>query len=622
MWRTALWTMAAAIAALAPAATIANPQGGTIAGGNASINHNSNETTITQTSDRAIINWEKFGISAGETTRFLQPGKGSIALNRVIGDGSGISPSVIDGILTANGGVWLVNPSGVFFGPTARVDVHSLVATTANILDADFMHDTFAFAFPTADANASIINQGTITVGEMGLAALVAPHVRNQGVIEGRQATVILAGVPTFTLDFDGDGLVRFAATSAVTTAPAGASALVENPGTISTPGGTVMLTASAALHVIENVINTSGVVEARGISVQNGKIILDGGEHGWIAVNGTLDTAPGEVGAHAGSITLAGDHITLNKKAVVDAAGSADGGSISLTARNTLGIVAPIIQSGDTDISLQANNIFIRQLVQTGGTIRMRAKSAKTERSGLVSAQRLDLASAANANHTTKGGDVSLATNVRVLAIGTEGPGHRTFHDVNITNTGDLSVGHVDNTGIAADSVLLKTDGTLTLNAAIQTTGSGDPLVLVANRFLNQAGNAALSTSNAGRWLVYSLDPAADARAGLDGTLLYNTGYATSPPGSITTAGNVFAYAQSPPPPPPAAEPADVLEIATTPINTEPLIQVTTPLDRGALAFDSQLIAIAPPADDSPEDDPLFASDGNRELWDLVRGR
>ncbi|QNT68879.1 hypothetical protein [Defluviicoccus vanus] len=139
---------------------------------------------------------------------------------------------------------------------------------------------------------------------------------------------------------------------------------------------------------------------------------------------------------------------------------------------------------------------------------------------------------------------------------------------------------------GIAADNVLLKTDGTLTLNAAIQTTGSGDPLVLVANRFLNRAGSAALSTSNAGRWLVYSLDPAADERAGLNGTLLYNTGYATSPPGSIATAGNVFAYAQSPPPPPPAAEPAepaDVLEIATTPINTEPLIQVTTPLDRGA---------------------------------------
>src|ERR1700722_5037164 len=114
---------------------LAAPSGGTVSGGAATITHSGSVTDITQSTGRAIIDWRSFNIAAGETVKFLQPSSSSVALNRI----SGAAPSSIYGVLTANGTVILVNPDGILFGPGSRVDVGGLVATTANISNADFM---------------------------------------------------------------------------------------------------------------------------------------------------------------------------------------------------------------------------------------------------------------------------------------------------------------------------------------------------------------------------------------------------------------------------------------------------------------------------------------------------
>src|SRR5713226_7743814 len=44
-----------------------------------------NKTVITETTNKAIISWSAFGIPAGSTVQFVQPGKSSVALNRVTG---------------------------------------------------------------------------------------------------------------------------------------------------------------------------------------------------------------------------------------------------------------------------------------------------------------------------------------------------------------------------------------------------------------------------------------------------------------------------------------------------------------------------------------------------------
>src|SRR4051812_25569260 len=104
-------------------AAYANPQGGSVVGGGATINNSGNTLTVDQTTNKAIIDWRSFDINQDETTRFQQPSSSSIALNRI----QDTKPSQIQGQLTANGNIILVNPNGVFFGPTSQVNVNSLV---------------------------------------------------------------------------------------------------------------------------------------------------------------------------------------------------------------------------------------------------------------------------------------------------------------------------------------------------------------------------------------------------------------------------------------------------------------------------------------------------------------
>ena len=168
---------AAAAAALAPAAD-AGPRGGKVRAGDAFISTRGGTTTIDQRGQKVVIDWDSFDIDANEAVEFLQPGKGSIALNRVL-DGL---PTNIRGQLLSNGNVWIVNQHGVTFHAGAVVDVGGLIATTADISDADFMAGDYRFDKPGAP-DAKIVNEGSITFGQAGLAAFVAPEVVNLSLI-------------------------------------------------------------------------------------------------------------------------------------------------------------------------------------------------------------------------------------------------------------------------------------------------------------------------------------------------------------------------------------------------------------------------------------------------------
>ncbi|WP_144641135.1 filamentous hemagglutinin N-terminal domain-containing protein, partial [Bordetella genomosp. 13] len=329
----ALSTLAMVIGSLASAGAHANPTGGNVVAGSATINDRGNGTLdINQSTGKAIINWKNFSIGANETVNFRQPGSKSVTLNRVVGN----DPSAIFGKLNANGTVMLVNPNGVVFGKGARIDVGGLVATTANINDKDFLAGNYKFDQASKNKNAAIVNEGTISIKDSGLAALVAPSVSNSGVIQAKLGKVALAGAKTFTVDFQGDGMLSFDASAVVDELPRDArgnpvSALVTNRGEIRADGGTVLMTARAVKNVVDNVINTDGIVRAQSVGSKNGKIVLSGGDAGAVKVAGTVDASGTQAGQTGGKVVVTGEHVALAGTAVVDVSGAAGGGEIAL---------------------------------------------------------------------------------------------------------------------------------------------------------------------------------------------------------------------------------------------------------------------------------------------------
>src|SRR5947199_3808954 len=143
LWRELLLATTCLVA-VSPAVRAAAvlPTGPSVVAGSGNVTTpTANSMIIQQGTEKAIFNWQSFSISNGASVEFRQPSSSSIALNRVTGP----SASQINGSLTANGHVWLVNPNGVFFGAGAQVNVGSFLATTADIRDQDFLAGNYKF---------------------------------------------------------------------------------------------------------------------------------------------------------------------------------------------------------------------------------------------------------------------------------------------------------------------------------------------------------------------------------------------------------------------------------------------------------------------------------------------
>ena len=140
---TALVSVASAVTAARAGdlASLALPTGGQVTAGQAAISQNGAAMTVTQSSPKAILTWQGFDIGKQASVTFNQPDASSMALNRVVAGNA----SRIEGQLSANGQVILVNPNGVVFGAGATVNVGGLVASALNIADADFLTGNLAF---------------------------------------------------------------------------------------------------------------------------------------------------------------------------------------------------------------------------------------------------------------------------------------------------------------------------------------------------------------------------------------------------------------------------------------------------------------------------------------------
>lgn len=366
-------TFLASLLPLAADAQSVVPTGGSVASGSATIAASSaSSLLITQNSSNAIINWGSFSVGAGNAVRF-ENGSGA-TLNRVIG----LSPSLIDGTLSASGSVYLVNPAGITIGPSGTVTTGgSFIASTHDVSDAAF-NAGGDLIFKGASTS-SVINYGTI--GALGGdVALIARKVENAGTITAPNGTVALAaGYEVLMRDAalsDGKFVVKVggadteAKTSGVIKAAeaelkanggnvyalAGNTESITKATGVASKGGRVFLTAggSGAVEVKQKVVARAAAVAGK---AKGGEIRVSAGK---VKVSGTLK-AKGKAD-RGGTVIVTGADIALASSAVIDASGS------------TGGIV---LVGGDYQGGRDASTKFLAERVATAQTVVVDAGAA-----------------------------------------------------------------------------------------------------------------------------------------------------------------------------------------------------------------------------------------------------
>ncbi len=260
-------SLASTVAAAAPPPVSAQqlPSGGALAAGQASWSSQGNTLTVQQNSQRAVINWQKFDLGSNARVVFNQAqGRNAAILNRVLDN----QPSQILGRMEAPGQVFISNPYGVIFGAGARVDVGSLVATSLSSSDADFMAG--GRVWQRQGALGAVSNAGQLTAQDGGYVALLAPEVRNEGVVLARAGTVALAAGESVELQFAGLGL------SGIKIDPAALKTLVENRQALLAPDGMVLMSARSADQLRSGVVNQQGRVSADSLRARGGRVFLE----------------------------------------------------------------------------------------------------------------------------------------------------------------------------------------------------------------------------------------------------------------------------------------------------------------------------------------------------------
>lgn len=133
--------------------------------------------------DGAIIDYAAFNVGRGETVNFIQPGASSRVLNRV----HSATPSQIDGTINANGIVYIVNPSGVIFGPGSVVDAAGIYAAAGSLSNEDFLSGVDRFS----GLDGPVTTHGVIRADS--IAAFIGREVVNTGTVEVPHGTVVMA---------------------------------------------------------------------------------------------------------------------------------------------------------------------------------------------------------------------------------------------------------------------------------------------------------------------------------------------------------------------------------------------------------------------------------------------
>jgi filamentous hemagglutinin family protein len=251
------------------------PQGGRVSQGQVTISQSGQQMAITQSTAKAVVNWDSFDIGANAKVNIAQPSSQSVLLNRVLSD----NPTQILGQLQANGQVVLVNPKGIVVGSDGSVSASAFTASTLNISDADFMAGNGRYS--REGSTGEVVNKGRISVAPGGYVALLGARVSNEGQIIAPQGGVALGAAETVTVPIGRTGKIK------LELSPSSINASVANQkgGVIVAEGGQVYMQAAALGQAVASVLH-SGHIDTSGAQAGAVHVLADGGQ---IKVDGSI---------------------------------------------------------------------------------------------------------------------------------------------------------------------------------------------------------------------------------------------------------------------------------------------------------------------------------------------
>ncbi len=535
------------------------PTNGVVASGSATIAGTAT-MTVTQTTANAVINWDSFSVSSGNSVAF---NGGKATLNRVSASGG---LSTIAGTVTGDHALFFVNPNGITVSGTMTAP--TLVLSTLDITDGDFNAGTYKFTRGNSTAAITIESTGVIgddsLAGNLGVAALFATTVQNSGTIQAFNVDVVAAdqvvlnfypsynnntynASSSFSNGIDGSPEALIAASVPTT---------ITNSGTIATSDNGV--SGGMASGYI-NINSTNGSIDNTGGNITS-FISTDSSFGNGINVMAT------------GDIKNVGGSIYTRAQGMQSPSGNVNVSSSAGTIDNTNGEIYSFANNGSSDtVAVSAGG----DIINTGGYIYSRAQNDGST---------VDVTSTAGAINNA-GGQIysfsasSLSDAVTVSAHGninnqagliqsiTNGSGNgrdAKSGDITVTST----AGSIDNSSrgmISSQGGYSGETGAIVLSAggdiintdagSIQTftyTGYARSISLTSGGAIDNSGGTILSSANSTQGITLQANGSIN-NAGL----IYNNGHGTtsggfaddisviSTNGSISNAGGeIYSYA------------------------------------------------------------------------------
>jgi len=220
--------------------------------------------SVTQSSEKMIVNWDSFDVGSAAKVQFLQPSSTSAVLNKVSSTGGA---SNIYGQILANGQVYLINPNGILFGNTSVVNVNTLIASSLSITDNLFKNGILSVTDGSPNFTGEstgfirLDNGSSLTAGNGGKIMLLAPNIINGGRIRSEDGQILLAaGQKVYIADSQDKNLRGILI-------EVDGGGQVTNLGEIISNRGNLTLAGAA--------INQNGLVKATSSLFQNGSIKL-----------------------------------------------------------------------------------------------------------------------------------------------------------------------------------------------------------------------------------------------------------------------------------------------------------------------------------------------------------